>query len=59
MGKLRIELVRSLAGQPEKHRKTLKALKLTKMHKAVVLEANDAVRGMVNKVGHMVKVEEI
>ncbi|MDL2286913.1 50S ribosomal protein L30 [Desulfococcaceae bacterium OttesenSCG-928-F15] len=59
MGKLRIELVRSMASEPEKHRKTLRALKLTKINKSVVLEANDAVLGMVNKVHHLVKVEEV
>lgn len=59
MGKIRVELVRSMASEPERHRKTLRALKLTKINKSVVLEANDAVRGMVNKVGHLVKVEEV
>ena len=51
--KLKITLVKSPIGA------TVKALGLTKMHKTVELPANDAVKGMVQAVRHLVKVEEI
>ncbi|PIE70300.1 MAG: 50S ribosomal protein L30 [Deltaproteobacteria bacterium] len=57
-GKLQITLVRSMIGRPEKHRKVLAGMGLTRMHKTVSLEDTPAVRGMINKVVHMVKVEE-
>ena len=58
MAKLNITLVKSPIGRPEKHRKTVRALGLTKMHKTVTLEASDSVRGMVFQVQHLLKVEE-
>lgn len=57
--RLNIELVRSMVGKPEKQRKVLRAMGLTRMHKKVTLESNPAVCGMIAKVAHMVKVEEV
>ena len=57
--KLKITLVRSMIGRPEKHRKVLRAMGLTRMHKAVVFEDNASVRGMADKVSHLVNVEEV
>ena len=57
--KLKITLVKSPIGAIPKQRATVKALGLTKMHKTVELSANDAVKGMVQAVRHLVKVEEI
>ncbi|TYT74754.1 50S ribosomal protein L30 [Desulfobotulus mexicanus] len=57
--KLNIQLVRSMVGKPEKQRKVLRALGLTKMHKMVTLDANPAIQGMITKIAHMVKVEEV
>ena len=56
--KLKITLVKSPIGAIPKHRATVKALGLTKMHKTVVMPNNDAIKGMVAKVAHLVKVEE-
>ena len=56
--KLRITLVKSPIGAVPKHRKTVEAMGLTKMHKTVELPNNDAVKGMVAQVSHLVKVEE-
>ncbi|MCI8317113.1 MAG: 50S ribosomal protein L30 [Lachnospiraceae bacterium] len=56
--KLKITLVKSPIGAIPKHRATVKALGLTKMHKTVELPNNDAVKGMIAQVCHMVKVEE-
>lgn len=57
--KLRITLVKSPIGAVPKHRKTVEALGLTKMHKTVEMPDNAAIRGMVWHVKHLVKVEEI
>ncbi|HDL07247.1 MAG TPA: 50S ribosomal protein L30 [Desulfobacteraceae bacterium] len=57
-GKLKITLVKSMIGTPEKHRKILNGMGLTKLNKIVELEDTPSIRGMVNKVPHMVKVEE-
>jgi large subunit ribosomal protein L30 len=56
--KLKITLVRSMIGRPEKHRKVLRGMGLTKMNKTVELEDTPSIRGMVTKVVHLVKVEE-
>ena len=48
-----------MAGSLPKQRATIKALGLGKMHSSVVHEATPATLGMVRKVAHMVKVEEI
>jgi LSU ribosomal protein L30P len=57
--KLRITLVKSTIGAIPKHRATVKALGLTKLNKTVEKPDNAAVRGMIEQVKHMVKVEEI
>ena len=59
MKKIRIELVKSGIGYDKTQKATLTALKLTKMHKKVEFEATPAILGMVKKVRHLVKVEEI
>ena len=56
---LRVELVKSTIGAVPKHVKTVEALGLSKMHKVMELPDNAAVRGMLNQVRHLVKVEEI
>ena len=57
--KLKITLVKSPIGAIPKHRKTVEALGLKKLHKTVELPDNDAVRGMIWHVKHLVKVGEI
>ena len=56
--KLRITLVKSPIGAIPK-RATVEALGLGKMHKTVEMPDNGAVRGMIQRVRHLVKVEEI
>lgn len=56
--KLKITLVKSTIGAVPKHKKTVEALGLTKMQKTVELPDNPAVRGMIQQVRHLVKVEE-
>jgi large subunit ribosomal protein L30 len=55
---LRVTLVRSMIGRPEKHRRVLRGMGLTKLNKTVELEDTAPVRGMINTVSHLVKVEE-
>ncbi len=57
--KLRITLVKSPIGAIPKHKATVEALGLRKLNKTVELPDNDAVRGMIWHVKHLVKVEEI
>ena len=56
-GLIKITLVKSMNGRPEKHRKVLRGMGLTKLNKSVELEDTPSIRGMVNKVTHLVKVE--
>ncbi len=58
-GKLRITLVKSPIGAVPKQRKTIEALGLKRMHMTVEQPDNEAIRGMVWQVKHLVKVEEI
>ncbi|UXR71301.1 50S ribosomal protein L30 [Staphylococcus sp. IVB6240] len=58
MAKIQITLTRSVIGRPETQRKTVEALGLKKMHSSVVVEDNDAIRGQISKVSHLVTVEE-
>ena len=55
---LKITLVKSTIGAVPKHKKTIEALGLSKMHKTVELLDNAATRGMIKQVQHLVKVEE-
>ena len=57
--KLKITLVKSPIGAIPKQRATVEALGLRKLNTTVELPDNDAVRGMVWHVKHLVKVEEI
>ncbi|CCX89547.1 50S ribosomal protein L30 [Clostridium sp. CAG:590] len=57
--KVRVTLVKSPIGAVPKHKKTLEALGLRKVNKSVELPNNDATKGMVFQVKHLVKVEEI
>ena len=52
-----VRLIRSMIGRPEKHRAVLRGMGLTKMQKAVVLPDTPQMRGMINKVKHLVRIE--
>ena len=51
-------MVKSPIGAIPKHRATVKAMGLTKLHKTVELPDNAATKGMIDQVKHLVKVEE-
>ena len=56
---LKVTLVKSPIGCVPKHKRTVEALGLKKVNKTVEMPDNDAVRGMIWHVRHLVKVEEI
>ncbi len=55
---LKITLKRSPIGRPAYFGKVLKGLGLTRLNKTVVLPDTPEIRGMINKVSHMVLVED-
>lgn len=55
---IEITMVKSMIGRPEKHRLVLRGMGLTKCGKTVRLEDTPSIRGMINKVSHLVKVKE-
>ncbi len=55
--KLKITLTKSLIGRPEKHRRVAKALGLTKSQHSVVQDDTPLIRGMINKITHLLTVE--
>ena len=57
--KLEITQIRSLSGRPETQRRTVRALGLTKNQTSVIQNDTPAIRGMINKIPHMLKVREI
>ncbi|MCF6461688.1 50S ribosomal protein L30 [Clostridium sp. Cult3] len=58
MAKIKIKLVRSVIGRPEKHRKTIEALGLKKIGQVVEKEDTPQIRGMIALVDYMVEVIE-
>lgn len=56
---IQVTLIKSGISQPETQRRTLRGLGLTKMHRPVRLKDTPAIRGMIKKVKHLVKVEEV
>lgn len=54
---IKVTLVKSGIGRNKKMRQTLRGLGLTRLHKTVTLKNTPAIRGMVNKVSFMVKIE--
>jgi large subunit ribosomal protein L30 len=60
MAKLQVTLVKSTIGHKPNQLKTIKALGLTnKISSTVLKEDNESIRGMINTVAHLVKVEEV
>ncbi len=59
MSKIQIKLVRSVIGTTPNQRKNVEALGLKQRESVVVKEDNAQIRGMINKVSHLVEVTEI
>ena len=56
MEKLQVKLVKSTIGAIPKHKKIVKALGLRKLQQVVEHQDNPQIRGMINKVNHLVEV---
>ncbi len=56
---LRITLVKSPIGYPKRQKATVKALGLGKMNSSVLQNDTPPIRGMINAISHLVKVEEL
>jgi large subunit ribosomal protein L30 len=59
MAKLKITLVKSKVGRLASHKATVEALGLRKIGCTVEHDDNPQIRGMVNKVNYLLKVEEV
>ena len=57
--KLKVKMVRSVIARPEKQKKIIRGLGLKKLNSTVELLDTPEIRGMINKVSHLVSVEEI
>jgi len=57
VAKLRVTLIKSGIGYAQDQKKTLKALGLNRLNKSVVHNDSSSVRGMIDKVRHLVRVE--
>ena len=57
--KVKITLKRSLIGQSPKAKETVKSLGLKKINSSTEREINPMIKGMLNKVEHLVQIEEI
>ena len=56
---LKVTLVKSTIGAVPKNRKTVESMGLRKLNKSVVLPDNEATRGQIRQIRHLVKVEEV
>jgi len=54
---VKVTLIKSVIGRIESHRATVRGLGLRRMHHTVELQDTPAVRGMINKINYLLKVE--
>lgn len=59
MKKIKVTQVKSVIDRPERQKRTMAALGLKKMHASVEKEATPQILGMITKVNHLIKVEEL
>jgi large subunit ribosomal protein L30 len=59
MKKLRVTQIKSGIKQPERQKRTLRALGITKMNRPIDKEGSPQVLGMIKAIAHLLKVEEI
>jgi large subunit ribosomal protein L30 len=59
MKKIKVTQVKSIIDRPERQKRTVEALGLKKMNASVEVEATPQILGMVRKVSHLIKVEEL
>lgn len=56
---IKVMLIRSIHGRLKKHKACVQGLGLRRLNHAVIVEDNPCVRGMINKVNYLLKVEEL
>lgn len=54
---VKVTLIKSVIGRLQSHRATVKGLGLRRMHHTVELQDTPAIRGMINKINYLLKVE--
>lgn len=59
MKKVRIKQIKSIIDRPERQKRTIQALGIKKMHQEVEVELTPQIEGMIEKVKHLLSVEEI
>jgi len=59
MKKIKVTQIKSVIDRPERQKRTMIALGLKKLNASVEVEATPQILGMVTKVNHLVKVEEV
>ena len=59
MAQIKVTLVKSTIGARPKHKKTVEALGLRKINATNIHQDNPAIRGMLHKVKHLVKIESV
>ncbi|HZW78457.1 MAG TPA: 50S ribosomal protein L30 [Flavobacteriaceae bacterium] len=59
MAKIRVTKVKSVIKRPENQKRTMEALGLHKIGQTIEHEDNESIRGMINKVNHLVSVETV
>ena len=59
MNKVKVTQVKSVIDRSERQKRTMQALGLTKMNRTVEKEATPQILGMITKVSHLVKFEEV
>lgn len=59
MERLRLKQIKSSIDQPERQKRTLKALGIKRMQRTIEVEATPQILGMIDKVKHMLAVEKV
>jgi large subunit ribosomal protein L30 len=59
MARLRLTQIRSIIDRPQDQKATVRALGLHRMHDTVVKDDRPEIRGMISKVSHLLRVEEV
>jgi len=57
--KLKVTLKRSVIGRPQRQKRIVEALGLRRMHHAVIQNDTPQIRGMINKIIHLIEIEDI
>lgn len=59
MAKVKVTQIRSVIGHPERQRATLKSLGIRRINHSVEVELNPRIEGMIEKVKHLVRIEQL